>query len=106
MSITVSMPMAPDRHRRAAGNRRRTSISGLVTNRDDIGRRHGADHVEDRAIALEHAEEDVVAADRARRARDRVLREHRGALLDEFEEENLARRALAMACASRPVTRT
>ena len=88
MSITVSMRW------------RRTAIAALqeidderrqrlVADADDVGGRHGADHVEDGAVALEDAEKHVVAADGARRARDRVLREDGGALLDEFQEQDL-----------------
>src|SRR5688572_453837 len=73
----------------------------LVANADDVGGRYGADDVEDGAVALEDAEEHVVAADRARRASDGVLREYRRALLDELEEKELARCVWPLALRSR-----
>ena len=87
MSITVSI-----RRDRAAASARRKSMTNVCSRPsrivDHVRRRDDAEDVEDRAVAFEDAEEDVVPADAGGRARDRILREHRRALLDELEEED------------------
>ena len=87
MSITVSTS-----RERITRNARRKSIANvvqvLVADAQDVSGGHHVQEVEDGAIALEDAEEEVVAADAGGRARDGVLRQHRGSLLDELQEED------------------
>src|SRR5262245_11756393 len=62
-----------------------------IANRQHIFWRHEAHDIENGAVALEHAEVDVMASYHRHRAIDRIARQHRGAVLDELEEDDRGR---------------